>query len=505
MSRYIPNTEEDRARMMAVIGISGIDALFADIPEDLKLKKPLDLPESMPEQELEAHMRRLAGMNTHSGNSICFLGAGAYDHFVPSIVRHIVSKTEFYTSYTPYQPEISQGMLQAIFEYQTMICRLTGMDVSNASMYDGAAAVAEAALMAARATGRSGIAVSAGLHPEYREVLKTYAKFNGIDITEVGLDGLRTDKNKLMDSVSGRAAVIMQSPNFFGVIEDIGRAAAIAEKNGALSIACVDPVSLAILEPPRLVAEAMRAADVVFCPTSKSLSHTQARRRACEAGARIATLPNIRFETFLRALAADYPAIARRSERVADILTGRERVHLTTPAGTDLVFSLEGRTAKPDTGICHERGDFSNLPAGEAFIAPVEGTANGVVVVDGTMFETRLTDDPLRLTFRDGLVVGIEGHAAVAERLKGLIDRLGPAAGNLAELGVGTNEKAQLCGSTLEDEKVLGTVHLACGDNSTFGGKTQVSSHQDGILLKPTLVVDGLTVMENGKLLVEEE
>ncbi|MGE5613071.1 MAG: aminomethyl-transferring glycine dehydrogenase subunit GcvPA [Bacillota bacterium] len=250
MSRYIPNTEEDRARMMAVIGISGIDALFADIPEDLKLKKPLDLPESMPEQELEAHMRRLAGMNTHSGNSICFLGAGAYDHFVPSIVRHIVSKTEFYTSYTPYQPEISQGMLQAIFEYQTMICRLTGMDVSNASMYDGAAAVAEAALMAARATGRSGIAVSAGLHPEYREVLKTYAKFNGIDITEVGLDGLRTDKNKLMDSVSGRAAVIMQSPNFFGVIEDIGRAAAIAEKNGALSIACVDPVSLAILEPP---------------------------------------------------------------------------------------------------------------------------------------------------------------------------------------------------------------------------------------------------------------
>ncbi|MGI6667891.1 MAG: aminomethyl-transferring glycine dehydrogenase subunit GcvPA [Acetivibrionales bacterium] len=250
MPRYIPNTEEDRARMMAAIGISCVDELFNDIPGDLKLKKPMDLPESMPEQELDAHMRHLAGMNTHSGSSICFLGAGVYDHFVPSIVRHVVSKSEFYTSYTPYQPEISQGMLQAIFEYQTMICRLTGMDVSNASMYDGATAVAEAAMMAVRATGRSGIAVSAGLHPEYREVLKTYAKFNGIDITEVGLDGLRTDKNKLMDGISGKAAVIIQSPNFFGAIEDVGYAVELAAKNGALSIACVDPVSLAILEPP---------------------------------------------------------------------------------------------------------------------------------------------------------------------------------------------------------------------------------------------------------------
>jgi glycine dehydrogenase subunit 1 len=250
MSRYIPNTEEDRARMMAAIGISSIDELFADIPEELKLKMPMNLPESMPELELDAHMKRLACMNAHSGSSICFLGAGAYDHFVPSIVRHVVSKTEFYTSYTPYQPEISQGMLQAIFEYQTMICRLTGMDVSNASMYDGATAVAEAAMMAVRATGGRGIAVSAGVHPEYREVLKTYAKFNGIDITEVGLEGLRTDKNKLVDAISGKAAVILQSPNFFGAIEDVGHATGLAAKNGALTIVCADPVSLAILEPP---------------------------------------------------------------------------------------------------------------------------------------------------------------------------------------------------------------------------------------------------------------
>ncbi|HHW14994.1 MAG TPA: aminopeptidase [Firmicutes bacterium] len=257
-------------------------------------------------------------------------------------------------------------------------------------------------------------------------------------------------------------------------------------------------------EPPALVAEAMKRADVVFCPTSKSLSHTQARHQACLAGARVATLPNIRPETFLRALAADYAAISRRSRRVAEILTQRQTVHLTTPAGTDLVFSLAGREAHPDTGLCHAPGSFSNLPAGEAFIAPVEGTANGVVVVDGTMFEMRLDREPLRLVFKDGVAVEIEGGEA-AEELRALVDRLGPAAATLAELGVGTNERAQLCGSPLEDEKVLGTVHLAVGDNSTFGGRNRVASHQDGILLKPTLVVDGLTVLENGRLLVEEE
>lgn len=258
-------------------------------------------------------------------------------------------------------------------------------------------------------------------------------------------------------------------------------------------------------EPPAVVAAAMKKAHVVFCPTSKSLSHTQARHEACQAGARVATLPNIRRETFLRALAADYRAIARRSERLAGILTQRQTVHLTTPAGTDLVFSLAGRAAKADTGICHAPGTFSNLPAGEAFIAPVEGTANGVAVIDGTMLGMRLEDDPLRLVFRDGVAVEISGGGEVSERLRALVERLGPAAATLAELGVGTNERAQLCGSTLEDEKVLGTVHLALGDNSTFGGTVRVASHQDGILLRPSLIADGLTLIENGKLLIEEE
>ena len=166
MSRYIPNTSEERAQMLTSLGLSNFDELFGDIPQELKLGRKMNLPESMSELELTAHMKELATKNTDSGDYTCFLGAGAYDHFIPSMVKHVLSRSEFYTSYTPYQPEISQGMLQAIFEYQTMICQLTGMDVSNASMYDGATALTEAAFMAVRSTGRNEVAISAGIHPE---------------------------------------------------------------------------------------------------------------------------------------------------------------------------------------------------------------------------------------------------------------------------------------------------------------------------------------------------
>lgn len=257
-------------------------------------------------------------------------------------------------------------------------------------------------------------------------------------------------------------------------------------------------------EPPAPVAAAMKAAQVVFCPTSKSLSHTEARRQASAAGARIATLPNILPETFRRAVAADYAAIARRSAEVAGWLTNCKQVHLTTPAGTDLTFSLEGREGDPDTGMCHQPGQFSNLPAGEAYAAPLEGTANGVAVIDGTMLETRLTEDPVRLVFRDGVVVEYSGHPDVVAKLKAIVAKHGTPALVLAELGIGTNEKAELCGNTLEDEKILGTVHLAIGDNTGFGGKNRVASHQDGILLRPTLILDGKKVMEDGRLFVKE-
>lgn len=237
--------------MLSALGLTSIDELFTDIPQELKLGRELKLPESMSELELTAHMKGLAAKNADSDDYICFLGAGAYDHFIPSIVKHVLMRSEFYTSYTPYQPEISQGMLQAIFEYQTMICQLTGMDVSNASMYDGATAVAEAAFMAVRSTGRNIVAVSAGVHLEYREVLKTYARFNGIKVVEIGLSEGRTDLEKLEDSLGEAcAAIIVQSPNFLGAIEDLKSSVELAAKNGALSIACVDPISLAILKPP---------------------------------------------------------------------------------------------------------------------------------------------------------------------------------------------------------------------------------------------------------------
>ena len=269
MYRYIPNTREDQEKMLSAIGAGSIDELFSDIPEDIRLDRELELPAAMSEPELVSHMRAVASKNINAADHPCFLGAGVYDHFIPSVVWHVISRSEFYTSYTPYQPEISQGMLQAIFEYQTMICRLTGMDVSNASMYDGATALAEAALMAARTTGRDRVLVSRGVHPQYREVLKTYAANAGIEIAEIGMSGGMTDMDGLRAMLSGQdgmpagskadggtakvagtAAVIMQSPNFFGVIEDMEAAAALAHEYDALSVACVDPVSLAIIQPP---------------------------------------------------------------------------------------------------------------------------------------------------------------------------------------------------------------------------------------------------------------
>lgn len=258
MSRYIPDTQGDREQMLSAIGLHDTEDLFSDIPGELRFKRRLDLPEGMSELELASHMKMLAGRNVSSDEYACFLGAGAYDHFIPSIVRHIISKPEFYTAYTPYQPEISQGMLQAIFEYQTMICRLTGMDVSNASMYDGPTALTEAALMAVRSTGRKTVLVSKGVHPEYREVLRTYSRFNGTNIVELELNGTVTDAGRLKKMLSGGpeneaediAAVIIQSPNFYGYIEDMQQVSELASKNGSLSIACTDPISLALLKPP---------------------------------------------------------------------------------------------------------------------------------------------------------------------------------------------------------------------------------------------------------------
>lgn len=251
MHRYIPNTNEDRKKMLDSIGVNSIDDLFDDIPKELQLNRELDLGDSLTEIEVTKHMRALGKKNVSTDDLVCFLGAGAYDHYIPSIIKHITSRSEFYTAYTPYQPEISQGTLQVIFEYQTMICNLTGMDVSNASMYDGPTACAEAAIMATVSTRRNSIVVSKSVHPEVRKVLKTYMEFRDIEVIEVDTNNGVTDIEKLKSVIDKKTAgVIVQSPNFFGIVEDLSEVEKITHENKAMLIDYVDLISLGILKKP---------------------------------------------------------------------------------------------------------------------------------------------------------------------------------------------------------------------------------------------------------------
>ncbi|WP_324669035.1 aminomethyl-transferring glycine dehydrogenase subunit GcvPA [Geochorda subterranea] len=248
---FVPLTPAEREAMLARIGVKSVDELFADIPPQARLDRPLDLPPAMSEAELIAHMRTLAARNADLDRYVCFLGGGAYDHLIPSVVRHILGRSEFYTAYTPYQAEVSQGVLQTIFEYQTLVCQLTGLDVANASMYDGASAAAEAALMATAHTGRRRVVVSAAVHPEYRQVMATYLANQDVALDTVPWRMGVTHLDALQQAVDDRtAAVVMQNPNFFGAIEEMDAAAAIAHRHGALLVAVVDPISLGILAPP---------------------------------------------------------------------------------------------------------------------------------------------------------------------------------------------------------------------------------------------------------------
>jgi glycine dehydrogenase subunit 1 len=206
MPGYIPNTKEQQAEMMKETGIEGIEELFSSIPHNVRHGGSLNIPEAKSEMELLSYMRRLASKNCNTDDYTCFLGAGSYDHFIPSAVKSIISRQEFYTAYTPYQSEISQGTLQAIYEYQTMICELTGMDVSNASMYDGATALTEAVFMACEDTGRHRVYLARSIHPQYRQVLKTYAGFRGISIEEIGYDDGRINLEMLEQKMSDDVA-----------------------------------------------------------------------------------------------------------------------------------------------------------------------------------------------------------------------------------------------------------------------------------------------------------
>ncbi len=250
--RYLPKSESERRAMLDVCGVSSPEELFAHLPEAVRLNRPLNLAPGISEYEIVQYFRDRAAECATGYAS--FLGAGVYNHFRPVLVDTVVSRGEFLTSYTPYQAEIAQGTLTAIFEFQTMICQLTGMDVANASMYDGSTAVPEAAMMAARSTGRRRVLVARSVHPEYREVLATYARNQGMPVVEFGyvaesgnLD--LEDLERRMDPLT--CAVIIQTPNFFGIVEQVKAAAEIAHRQGALLIVVfTEAVSLGLLEPP---------------------------------------------------------------------------------------------------------------------------------------------------------------------------------------------------------------------------------------------------------------
>jgi glycine dehydrogenase subunit 1 len=253
MADYIPATAQQQKEMLSTIGFRSLEDLFQDIPESIRLKRSLNLPDPLSEIELSGLMRSIAARNSSLGEKCCFLGAGAYDHYIPSAVKHLTGRQEFYTAYTPYQPEISQGTLQAIFEYQSMICELTGMDVANASMYDGASSLAEACLVAVQATRRRKILVSDSIHPDSRDVLLTYARFSDLDIEwiarnpEQGTLSL-SDLEQRLDPET--AAVVVQYPNFFGVIDDLTAIVERTHQHKAKCIVSADPIALGLLQTP---------------------------------------------------------------------------------------------------------------------------------------------------------------------------------------------------------------------------------------------------------------
>ena len=249
---YILNTTEDQQAMLEAIGAGSIAELFEMVPEDLRLKRELKLPPAMTEMELTAHMAGLARKNSSASDKVCFLGGGSYDHFIPAVVDYVGSRGEFYTSYTPYQAEASQGNLQVFFEYQTLITQLTGMDVSNASLYDGASAAAEAVLMCLAATGRTGRIVLAGsVHPEYRQVVATYLENLDIEVVTVPATQGTVAPEQLLAAINDRTAcVLVQQPNFFGCLEVVAAIGKIAHDAGAMFVVAVDPISLGLLKRP---------------------------------------------------------------------------------------------------------------------------------------------------------------------------------------------------------------------------------------------------------------
>ncbi|MFZ5826365.1 MAG: aminomethyl-transferring glycine dehydrogenase subunit GcvPA [Bacillota bacterium] len=267
--RYIPITQADKAAMLRDIGVSSTEELFAaNIPASVRLNRPLNLPPALSEMEILSHIRELTAENVNAAEYTSFLGAGAYDHYIPAAVDTFLRRGEFLTAYTPYQPEISQGVLQVIYEYQSMVCELTGMDLSNASMYDGASALGEAAGMAVAQTGRKKLVMARSVHPNYRRVVNTYMHGIGVEVIEAPLDHCELDLNKLESLITEEVAgFVVQMPNFFGHLEQVRQIEKLIHAKGGLFIVAVDPISLGLLEAP-----GNYGADIVIAE-GQSISH----------------------------------------------------------------------------------------------------------------------------------------------------------------------------------------------------------------------------------------
>jgi len=254
-------------------------------------------------------------------------------------------------------------------------------------------------------------------------------------------------------------------------------------------------------EPPEEMATLMKEFDIVFCPTAKSLTHTEARRNASASGVRVATLPGITDDIMIRGLSADYNKIAERTIKLQKIFEKTKIVRVTSPSGTDISMDISARKAFASKGLFHNKGESGNLPTGETYVAPNEGKSNGIIVVDGSMAAIGMLSRPIAIEVKDGYAVKISGGTE-AKKLKQILDKFGKPAYNIAEFGIGTNDKAKLSGAILEDEKVMGTIHIALGDNASMGGSVKVSSHLDGVILKPTVYFDEKIIMKNGKLII---
>ncbi len=254
-------------------------------------------------------------------------------------------------------------------------------------------------------------------------------------------------------------------------------------------------------EPPPAVAGLMKQFDVVLCPTSKSLTHTDSRRAASQAGARVATLPGVTEDIMVRCMNADYHEIAARTFLLCALMEKTTTIRVTAPAGTDITLPVAGRQAHASSGLFREKGQWGNLPTGEAYLAPIEGRSNGVVVVDGSMAGVGMMSQPLRIVVEEGYATEVSGGPE-AQKLIGLFEPHGKDARTVAEFGIGTNDKATLTGIILEDEKVMGTIHIAFGDNKSMGGTVRVASHLDGLVERPTVWFDDRMVMQDGRLLV---